>query len=149
MLRFTKPFFVILFSLYTIFMLFAVVGICLFNKLIGENPDKITRDCIDNLFYLMNFNDFGSAYVTLFHILMVNNWFVTCDMFVEAIGHDWPRVYFAVFWLCSVCFIVNILLSFLLEIYSSVSDDIKKEYERRGYVKKMAETFCEGDFSRQ
>ena len=34
-------------------------------------------------YWLMNFNDFYYSLVTLFHIMIVNNWFVTVNMYVE------------------------------------------------------------------
>ena len=76
-----------------------------------EDPD------IPALYYLMNFNDFGASFVTLFHIMIVNNWFVTCDMFSDIVGNNWPRVYFISFWVFTVLIMLNLVISFVLEIY--------------------------------
>ena len=43
------------------------------------------------MYYLMNFNDFGASMVTLFHIMVVNNWFITCNMFIDIMEKEFKR----------------------------------------------------------
>ena len=76
----------------------------------------------------MNFNDFPASLVTLFHIMVVNNWFVTCNMFCIVTGTIWPRLFFVLFWVLTVLIMLNIVIAFVLEIYNSVSDEISREY---------------------
>eukprot|EP00501_MAST-03F_sp_TOSAG23-6_P000298 GSMAST32.ASY1.ANO1.305.1 assembled CDS len=45
-------------------------------------------------YYPNNFNDFASGLVTLFELLVVNNWFIIMDGFAAATGSDWSRWFF-------------------------------------------------------
>ena len=59
--------------------------------------------------------------------MVVNNWYITCNMFCIVTNGIWPRVYFVSFWLAIVLIFMNLLISFVLEIYSDVSTSINKE----------------------
>ena len=48
-------------------------------------------------------------------------------MFCIVTNGIWPRVYFVSFWLAIVLIFMNLLISFVLEIYSDVSTSINKE----------------------
>ena len=80
------------------------------------------------LYYLMNFNDFGSSMVTLFHIMVVNNWFITCNMFIDIMGNDFPKLFFVSFWILTVLIIFNLVISNIIEIYDSVEADISTKF---------------------
>ena len=67
----------------------------------------------------MNFNDFGSSCVTLFAQMVVNNWYNTCNLCCDVIGANWPRAYFIAFWIATVLIMLNLVVSFVLEIYSN------------------------------
>lgn len=97
----------------------------------------------------MNFNDFGASLVTLFHIMVVNNWFITCDMICLVMGSIWPRVYFVLFWICTVLIMLNLVISFVIEIYESASSETEAEFKRREYVIKLREKFREIDEGRE
>jgi len=77
---------------------------------------------------MMNFNDFASSLVTLFHIMVVNNWFQTTNMCTAVAGNNWPRVYFASFWVVTVLIMLNLVISFVLEIYGEVEEKYAKSY---------------------
>lgn len=71
----------------------------------------------------MNFNDYGCALITLFSQMIINNWFVTVDMYVD-IEKDswvWVRCFFISFWIAIVLIQVNIVIAIILEINSSVT----------------------------
>ena len=82
------------------------------------------------LYYLMNFNDFISSMVTLFHIMIVNNWFVTCDMLCGIVGNNNPRMFFVAFWVLTVLIMLNLVISFILEIYSDTESESEKLYSK-------------------
>jgi hypothetical protein len=56
--------------------------------------------------------------------MVVNNWYVTVDMYSTVAGNNWPRLFFASFWICTVCMMLNLVISFVLEVYSSVVEEI-------------------------
>ena len=76
------------------------------------------------MYYLINFNDLYASMVTLFHILVVNNWNQTTEMYVVIMGSEWPRLYFTSFWIICTLIMLNIVISFVLEIYGSIGDEI-------------------------
>jgi hypothetical protein len=131
----------ILISLYTLFFVYTEVGMLFFGGKITTNSKQVGNDSTPPLWYLMNFNDFAASFITLFHILTVNNWYVTCDMYTYVLESFWPRIYFVTFWIFSVLIMLNIAVAFVLDIYHSVSDDIEKEYKRRQYVVEIKSKF--------
>ena len=78
----------------------------------------------------MNFNDFGSSMVTLFHIMVVNNWFITCNMFIDISGSHLPKFFFISFWIFTVLIIFNLVISNIIEIYDSVEEEITTKFRR-------------------
>ena len=78
----------------------------------------------------MNFNDFMMSMVTLFHILVINNWFITCNMCCEIYDSTWPRLYFISFWIVTVLIMVNLVISFVLEIYAEMDEKYGKAHKR-------------------
>ena len=76
----------------------------------------------------MNFNDFGSSIVTLFHVMVVNNWFITCNMYVDIAGNAYPKIFFVSFWILTVLIIFNLVISNIIEIYDSVEADVSENF---------------------
>lgn len=77
---FQKTFFSLLMALFLVFYVYAGIGQFFFSGLITTQSDQVLDPSIPALYYLMNFNDFGMSMVTLFHIMVVNNWWVTTNM---------------------------------------------------------------------
>lgn len=68
----------------TIFYVFALIGMYFFGGLIKEDSGQIVHDSsIPDNYYLVNFNDLISSYVTLFILIVVNNWYVIVAMCVD------------------------------------------------------------------
>lgn len=85
----------------------------------------------------MNFNDFGASLVTLFHIMIVNNWFITCNMYCFVFDSSWPKLFFIAFWTVTVLVMLNLVVSFVVDIYGNVSQEVEAEFKRRDYVIKL------------
>ncbi len=76
-----------------------------------------------SLYYLNNFNDFGASLITLFHMMVVNNWFVTVNLYTSIYGGDTvTHTFFILFYVFSVIVLMNIVIAFALEMYSSVEN---------------------------
>ena len=81
---------------------------------------------IPTLYYLMNFNDFGCSVITLFHIMVVNNWFLTTNMLSDIYdGATWPRIFVASFWVFCVLIVTNLIIANVIEIYDSRWDEVE------------------------
>ena len=132
--RLTAPFITMFASLYLIFYLYAQLGMYCFG---GGIKILDLESAQPNLYYLMNFNDFGMSMITLFHLLVVNNWFVTCDMFVSTFSQDNQmyqiliRCFFISFWVVAFLIFFNLLISMIIEVYASAESSVDKETHRK------------------
>lgn len=89
----------------------------------------------------MNFNDFGASVVTLFHIMIVNNWFVTCNMICIIVGRPYPRMFFVAFWVLTVLIMLNLVISFVLDIYAETEEAVEKTYTKQQGIIKLKNNF--------
>jgi ABC-type multidrug transport system fused ATPase/permease subunit len=108
--------------LFTIYYVFALVGMFMFGGLIRKNSEAIINDPnIPNTYHLDNFNDLISSFVTLFTLMVVNNWFVQVAMYVDVMdGNTYYRFYFCLFYYFAVVVGINIVVAFAIDMYSSI-----------------------------
>uniref|UniRef100_A0A8D2NSM8 Ion transport domain-containing protein n=1 Tax=Zosterops lateralis melanops TaxID=1220523 RepID=A0A8D2NSM8_ZOSLA len=79
--------------------------------------DNVTLQCgtYEQLEYWPNnFDDFAAAVVTLWDVMVVNNWQVFLDAF-SRYSSPWAKVYFVAWWLISSVIWVNLFVALLLE----------------------------------
>lgn len=69
----------------------------------------------------MNFNDFASSFVTLFALMVVNNWLDIVELYVDVAGTTNVRWYFFWFYYFSVVIGINIVVAFSIDMYDSVA----------------------------
>ena len=97
-------------ALWALFYVYAQLGIVIFGG-------RIRTDMAGqpNVAYaLNNFNDFGSALVTLFELLVVNNWnVIMCE--AVAVSNDWARVYFISWFILAVMVMSNLIVAHILD----------------------------------
>ena len=121
-----------LFTLYSLFLLFSTFSILLTGGTIKKGAFvNIDDKSIPENYEYINFNDFPSAFVTCFSLLMINN----LQIIVKSLTHhvEFNQValefYFATFYFFSTLIIVNIIQTLLLELYLisdfSEKNDIK------------------------
>ena len=134
----TRPIMTKMLFLYVVFFIYASIGQKVFGGLIYlENVAKLSPDT-PPYYYLMNFNCFSSGMVTLFHFMIVNNWWVTIDMYVDILGHPvWITTFFVLFWASVVLILLNVVLSMILEIFSSVEPEVQRNKEKVELAKQM------------
>ena len=92
---------------------------------------KITKNCfidasdIPNLYAHINFNDFGSGFLSCFCLTMINNINIIAKSL--SFGHSGNyRIYFAFFYFLSTLIILNICSTLLLEMYMTVKANLNK-----------------------
>ena len=57
--------------------------------------------------------------------MVVNNWFVTVDMYQAVMQQESvPLFFFITFWCFVVLILLNVLIALILEIYSSVEPEV-------------------------
>ena len=125
-------------NLYTLFYSYAYIGEFLWGGLITTNSKQVSDPGIPDLYYLMNFNDFGSSVVTLFHIMVVNNWYITCNMFIRVTDdRTLPELFFISFWVLTVLIIFNLVISNVIEIYISVEGNVETQFAKAKLAREL------------
>ena len=81
------PFWAILCIMMTLFYVFGIIGLYFFGGKITTSTDYIVMDSsVPKLYYLCNFNDLANGFLTLFELMVVNNWFVIADLYIGITG---------------------------------------------------------------
>ncbi|KNC50352.1 two-pore calcium channel 3 [Thecamonas trahens ATCC 50062] len=103
---------------FMVFFVYAILGMALFGGLIHDgNPDLAGTVFADSGYFLNSFNDVGYAYVTLFELMVVNNWHVIAEGYVAASGTEAAWLYFISFNVIGALIIINIVIAFILEAF--------------------------------
>ena len=135
------PFLIVLSLLCLVLAVYASLGVHAFGGTIWvDNPDIVAnaQEYARDGYWPLNFNDFSSAYVMLFQLLVVNNWYILMEGTVAAVGSRWARAYFLVFYLIGVIIVLNIVVAVMLTLTKSVkAEDLNNR--RPIYVLKMDE----------
>nr|XP_020034458.1 two pore calcium channel protein 2 isoform X3 [Castor canadensis] len=109
--------------LVVVYYVFAIIGINLFRGVIvppGNSslvPANSSAPCgsFEQLeYWANNFDDFAAALITLWNVMVVNNWQVFLDAYRRYSG-PWSEIYFVLWWLVSSVIWVNLFLALLLE----------------------------------
>ena len=134
----SKPVLGQFFLVYLFFYFFASLGGLLFGGDLTFESYKESGAPV--FYYLMNFNDYGSALVTLFHQMIINNWFITVNMFVAIKGDsNMVRLFFVNFWIFTVLIMFNTFIAIILEIHSSVTEIVRERYSHSETKQKLAD----------
>jgi len=91
------------------------------GKIMEDSPEIINDSGVPDNYYLINFNDLMSSYITLFILIVVNNWYVIVAMCVDIMGGQtiW-RYFFIVFYYFGVIIGLNIIIAFAIDMYAAV-----------------------------
>ena len=133
------PFFNLTFTLYSLYFFFCTLGMHIYGG-------KITTEVIAKLFTLnedfdaspdymwLNFNDFLSGMITLFSMQLFNNWQFIWDQFNFTIDNRVVSgLFFFSFMVMSTYVIINILMAFIIDVYTSIEVQHQKEQDERKF----------------
>mmetsp|Transcript_26804 Transcript_26804/g.68908 ORF Transcript_26804/g.68908 Transcript_26804/m.68908 type:complete len:856 (-) Transcript_26804:278-2845(-) len=112
--------------------IFATLGVQLFGGLVyAGNPNLTATNYVagPDGYLPNNFNDFAGALVTLFELLIVNNWFLIMNGFV-AVTSNWSRIFFIAFWVCGVVIALNLLVAFVLDVFITAWEKNQKRKQK-------------------
>ena len=76
--------------------------------------------------------------MTLFHFMVINNWFVTIDMYEDVMGNRVPTYFFVLFWVFVILVLLNVLIALILEIYSSVEPEVAEKVKKSQLTQALA-----------
>ncbi|XP_016068908.1 PREDICTED: two pore calcium channel protein 2 [Miniopterus natalensis] len=126
--------------LVVVYYVFAIVGINLFRGVIvippGNRslaPDNCSAPCgsYEQLeYWANNFDDFAAALITLWNVMVVNNWQVFLDAY-QRYSSPWSKIYFVLWWLVSSVIWVNLFLALILE-------NFLHKWDRRGNLQSLS-----------
>ncbi|XP_045414199.1 two pore channel protein 2 isoform X2 [Lemur catta] len=110
--------------LVVVYYVFAIIGINLFRGVIVAPPGNssltpangsVPCGSFEQLeYWANNFDDFAAALITLWNVMVVNNWQVFLDAYQRYSG-PWSKIYFVSWWLVSSVIWVNLFLALILE----------------------------------
>ena len=69
--------------------------------------------------------------------MIINNWPAMTDMMCGASGENWPRIYFMLFYVIVQWIILNIVIAMMLDIFSNVSVEMDKEFDKLSHIYKL------------
>ena len=133
--RLAMPFLSVLFALYLTMMIFGSIGAYFFGGMFTFDIDtvtELTQASGNTLYFLLNFNDFLSGIVTLFSYTPANNWNSMADMYCALYGNNMPRYFFSLYFVIMIFILLNIVISFVLEIYEVANGEVTQT-EARNY----------------
>jgi len=71
--------------------------------------------------------------------MVVNNWFVTIDMYQAVTGSKMvPLTFFVTFWVCVTLVLLNVLLALIIEIYTSVEPEVDRKARQVHLTKQLS-----------
>lgn len=109
------------------------------NELLNSGP----------LYTRINFNDFFGSNMVLMTYLVTNNWNAFNDLYVyvfEPYGPTWLVKSFFTFYFFLVALIcLNIIISFVMEIYDSLRANVEKEINKQKKVAILRKQYPTGE----
>ena len=124
-----------LITLYSLYLLFSTLSILLTGGNIKRNSFDL-NDAIPPNYTHINFNDFGSAYIACFSLMMINNLQILVKSLTYDVDNDvykntnFLQFYFASFYFFSTLIIANIIQTLLLELYLNSGYSLKDANEK-------------------
>ncbi|XP_053781364.1 two pore channel protein 2 isoform X2 [Desmodus rotundus] len=126
--------------LVVVYYVFAIIGLNLFRGVIVAPPGNGSLGPYNGSapcgsyeqleYWANNFDDFAAALVTLWDVMVVNNWQVFLDAYQRLSG-PWSKVYFVLWWLMSSVIWVNLFLALILE-------NFLHKWDRRGHLQSLS-----------
>lgn len=98
---------------------YAIIGVEIFQGYINpQDPDpRLIGTLFDTSnFWANNFNSLGSAWVVLYELMIVNNFFVTMEGYVT-VTNRWARLYFIIFICAAVYIFLNLFIGFIIQAF--------------------------------
>uniref|UniRef100_A0A8C9WMZ3 Voltage-dependent calcium channel protein TPC1 n=1 Tax=Scleropages formosus TaxID=113540 RepID=A0A8C9WMZ3_SCLFO len=127
---------------------FAIVGMeffadvvypnCCKNSTVADSyrKENVTKGeqtvLFEGYYYLNNFNNILSSFVTLFELTVVNNWYITMEGVTSETTH-WSRLYFMTFYIVTMV-VMTIIVAFILDAFVFRMNYSRKNRDLNGIV---------------
>jgi len=104
-----------------VYYVFTTFGVQFFGgKINSQNPVLKDSPFVQNAYLTLNFNDFGSGFVTLFCLMVVNNWNVVANGYLLIMG-DAACLFFVSFFVVVNLVSLNILVALIIDCSTTLS----------------------------
>ncbi|KAG0491078.1 hypothetical protein HPP92_007941 [Vanilla planifolia] len=104
--------------IFCVLCIYCSAGVQLFGGIVNaENARLETTDLYGNDYLLFNFNDYPNGMVTLFNLLVMGNWQIWMQSYMDLTGTSWTLIYFVSFYLRTVLLLLNLVVAFVLEAF--------------------------------
>jgi hypothetical protein len=114
--------------LFFFFYIFGVIGMELFAGQMHYSIESVQVSSYGLAGYYVNtFDNIYVTFMTLFELMVVNNWNIIMEGYVAATGTEWTRLYFIVWFVVSVVVVMNVCAGFVIDAYSLLRPKMKKE----------------------
>ncbi len=100
---------------YIFYFVFAVTGIYLYEFEFQKLSSKDIMECQIYNYHAYNFQDYASALVTLWNLMIVNNWHIIAECY-SGLTSELSRVFFITWWILSEMIINGVVFGTLLYI---------------------------------
>ncbi|KAJ8749227.1 hypothetical protein K2173_018703 [Erythroxylum novogranatense] len=105
-------------TIFCVMCIYCSLGVQVFGGIVNAgNPSVEETDIAENDYWLFNFNDYPNGMVTLFNLLVMNNWQEWMQSYKQLTGTAWTLAYFISFYLLTVLLLLNLVIAFVLEAF--------------------------------
>ncbi|KAL3319405.1 Two pore calcium channel protein 2 [Cichlidogyrus casuarinus] len=123
--------------MWTVYCFFAFLGMSLFNGVIvyqenwnsTENPGAYEQGG----YWMLNFDDFAASLVTLWTLMIVNNWFIIIDAYRKRLGQA-VFVFMICWWFILVVVVLAPITAIILDTYAFRSSAREKSDEEEDQI---------------
>ncbi|CAI9089403.1 OLC1v1023968C1 [Oldenlandia corymbosa var. corymbosa] len=105
-------------TIFCVMCIYCSIGVQVFGGTVyAGNPKLEGTELYEDDYLLFNFNDYANGMVTLFNLLVMGNWQVWMQSYVDLTGTSWTYAYFVSFYLISILLLLNLVVAFVLEAF--------------------------------
>lgn len=116
--------------LFLLFYLYATIGQQVFGDVMYKShPALKGSDYAAANYWAFNFSDFTSSMVTLFVLMVGNNWFVFADAYIKASGTRFAAIFFVSFSIFVNLIVLNVLMAMILDCSGVVAKELEEDVE--------------------
>jgi hypothetical protein len=135
--KFTPRIIRVFLTLFIIMLQFSGIGVLLYEGLITEQSRSVLETAGLNPDYVfVNFNSTLNSFITLFALLIVNNWNSIVASFVVLTGTRLTRLYFMLFYMFGVLVAYTIVVTCIIESVVSLAERKKAQIHGQQEVRK-------------
>ncbi|KAG6717917.1 hypothetical protein I3842_04G124400 [Carya illinoinensis] len=102
-------------TIFCVLCIYCSLGVQIFGGIVNAgNTSLEATGLYDNDYLLFNFNDYPNGMVTLFNLLVMGNWQIWIQSYVDLTGTSWTLTYFVSFYIITQLLLLNVVITFVV-----------------------------------